>query len=375
MTAPDNNPAGGAGATGADNSFGSMVDQLMERTDGPTSPGSTDGGGTQGSGATPEGQRSTGNQQPTPSGGGQQVTRQPAAQQGQKPPAQTTQPGQQQAAPAGDITLRDGTVVKAGMERRWYDTARHHRDRSQQLEQDVARINRDLDTTRAQLRAYQDNNRSFDELGLNPAEVSVSAQFYALYKKDPNRAIASLIADAQKKGINVQIGNQSAALTPEAVQRMVKEAVAPLSQRAEQDAQYEQRREAAARTRTEFLGKHPDASIHENAIATLIRANPGTTPETAYWMLRESYAKRGLDWNVPIEHYIKAAKKQANGGTQLPNGNAQTQQRALPTGRGGPALTQTHSPRDKDFARPADEDWGSIIKGVMKDKGFDTSQL
>lgn len=345
---------------------------LTDATDAGDTQSPADGGTQDGAEATP-----ADSQQQT------EPQEQAAAQQGQTPEQQQSQAGkdgaQQQDEQRGDprtgikvddkgnlVDAAGKIVAKNGFERRQFERG--------------AALTRENQSLQQQLREARDNNAMANalnavpnKLGLDMRETELGLQAIASFKKDPVATCKWMLQETMRLGYNL---NQIVGETPDgqlnggaldlnAVKAMIADQMQPLIADRTAQQQTVQQNEAAQREYDTFIARHEYANVHEDAIANMLKQNSSTTPEVAYWQLREFAAKNNLDFTKPLREQLAAregAQQQQAQGNAAPQ--SQTQQ---PMPNGG---AQVQDMQQQPEMYNADEQWDTIVQQSLRDAGF-----
>lgn len=220
-------------------------------------------------------------------------------------------------------------------------------------------------------------------LGLTPEEFSVGARIMSTWKSDPKKALTFLINEAKNNGIDmsdlgVASGGLSVKQIQDTVKQIVEDSLKPFSFITQERQQQEEYNEAINEARgviSEFYDRQPDAVLHEESLAKVMNAVPGTDVEKAYLILRNHAFTNGLDWTKDLVPQVDALMKRQNG-----NGNGNTPvteqpapQRQLPNMTGRSSVPDTTVVLPKTL--PGTASTGDIVKEAMRQAGMDISSL
>ncbi len=255
---------------------------------------------------------------------------------------------QKQVGSPQDLVDKDGNVVATGgKERRFYETAHREKTRADGLTKEVA-------TLTSQIEAINSAGTLGTQYGLTPEEITTGAQLIAAYKKNPVETIQYMLTQAQAQGHNVDaIAGGSVDMA--AIKQLLDTSIKPLLDARNEEVDTQAANVKAQEIYNAFSAQHPDAAIHENSLARLLKQEPSLSPEAAYWKLRSYYNERSLDWTKSLE--------QLQNEQQLKPG-ANTQQ-ALPEG-GINANSVTDATRVADVNVSTDD----IIRDAIKEAGI-----
>jgi hypothetical protein len=257
------------------------------------------------------------------------------------------------AAGAKDLTLGDGTIVKGGAERRFYEqreTARqeanHYKQQLANTQTELQRVRGELETTRTSVQNIQ---------GMEPASLGVAVTIFRDLQRDPVGTVKKLLAEVKANGHNIDgIGADVDTL---AISRMIENSTShrqtnePDERQIVADAQAEADR---------FFTQFPDARPHDALIAKVLHDHPGVDLHTAYFQLKSSFAERGFDWSRSLEDNLR---EQASSTTTPPPPPPPA---PMPNGRGGII------PAEVGEVKLAHEntDMGDIIREAMREQGL-----
>ena len=301
------------------------------------------------------------NQTPTDDNAGEtgaQPNLDPNAQRGQERQAQTTQPNPRVRDDGkGNLIGPDGRIVAAaGAERRWY--TEHSK-----LQRQVEPIRQENTTLRGQVDAFKQAFSTFNELGLSVDQVTVGAKLAKAYAENPQATIEYLLTDAKARGININLGSQG--VDTAAIQQIVSKALAPLVQDREQAEASRKHMESAKAEADAFFEEFPDAVVHEDVLAAVIRQSPNVSPREAYYRLQAECYRNGFDWSKPLRPQYEARKTQ--GGNPASNSQPATRRVApLPNSRSSSGAREI----GRTSIAPATTNNRDIVAEAMRDAGW-----
>lgn len=349
--APDDGTGNGGGTSGGGEQ--SALDKTIDRGEiGGEGESSTSG---EGEGTTQEGQQTQQGQQ------GQQGTGRGAT------PNQGAKPGQtqarQQAAGAGDLKLQDGTVIRAGAERRMYErmqqTVQQHHSLTQQHQQATQKVAQ----LEGELQGFRQANQAMQQLGITPQEAAIGYNFVAEFKKDAVGTVKKLLEHVRSQGHNVEGIGQTVDMG--AIQRMIQQQLQPITSHHQTLQQQQVAEQQAAQEYNNFVTRYPDARLHEGMLAEMLNRDTNLSLDAAYFQLQLWATRNGLDWTQPLPAQIQA-RQNGQG-----NGQQQTrQQTTLPNGRGGAAQFNGNAVGSKPKSASADASWDDIISETFQEVGF-----
>ncbi len=256
---------------------------------------------------------------------------------------------QKQAGSPQDLKDKDGNIVATGgKERRFYETAQRERIRADGLTKEVTEL-------KSQMEAINNAGTVGTQYSLTPEEVITGAQLIAAYKKNPVETIQYMLTQAQAQGHNVE-AISGGGMDMAAVKQLFDTSLKPLLEARSEEVDTQAVNAKALEIYNDFTAQHPDAAIHENSLARLLKQEPSLSPEAAYWKLRSYYNERSLDWTKSLEQLQQAqVAKPGEGNTQ----------QALPEG-GINAESVTDTTRVADVNTSMDD----IIRDSIKEAGI-----
>jgi len=267
-----------------------------------------------------------------------------------KPKQEGTPPAQQAHGPK-DLKLGDGTIVKSGPERRFYEQREIAR-------QQLATRERELEGTRTQLQQVteelQNVRASVHALhGIEPQQLALGARIIVDLQRDPQGTLKKLLAEAAAQGYSVDdIGS---GVDMAAIQRMIDERL-PKQDNIEYQSDDEIMNEAAEEANS-FFGRHPDARPHDALLARVLRDHPGLNLEDAYYQVKDAFLDKGYDWSLTLDQNLGV------GATP-----GQHQQAPLPPGNN--AANAPISSAEVSSLASDDMDTGDIVRAAMRESGL-----
>ena len=245
----------------------------------------------------------------------------------------------------GDLVDAQGQVIaKGGAERRLYEQAQRVSQENSTLKGRVAELE-------GQAKAVTDAGSVGTQLGLTPEEITSGAQLIAAYKENPIETIKYLLTQAQAAGHNMEgVGSGT---DVGAIKKLIEDAMKPFVDDRQLVLDTQKQREEADKVYNDFMARHPDALVHQDALAQLLEKDTTLNPEAAYFKLLNFYQTKGLDWTKSLDTLQKELKEGKSG--------AQT---SLPAG-GANAADVT----DTAEVASVDTSLDDIIRGAMKEAG------
>ena len=252
------------------------------------------------------------------------------------------------------IDRRTGESIPGGVAGRLY----HQRERALA---EIDKLVPQVKQLTAEVEAFRVAATSAQQLGLTPQDMGAAYHFIADWKRDPAKALSTLLQDAKAAGINVD-GVGGPQLDAAAIKQMIAQELAPVTSRFQANQQT-QAAEARAQQETDnFFTKYPDARVHDPELGAIMQNDPNLSPDAAYFMLKMAYQDKGLDWSKSWDQQTVA--QPANGGVQVP---ANGQQAPITPGRGTNAGGTQAELR---AVAPADESMADITRRTMRSLGF-----
>lgn len=258
-----------------------------------------------------------------------------------------------QVAGPKDLTLQDGTVVKSGAERRFYEQrevarqeARTYKTQAEQARTELQRVQGELNTLK---------QTTSDLHGTDPNTIKIGVQIVKDLQRDPEGTMKKLLAEVVALGYTVEgIGRGVDQL---AMQRMI-DARMPT-----QSAQLtdEQILAEAQQEVNSFYAANPDARPHDALLGRMMRDHPGLDLQTAYFELKNAFVEKGFDFSRTLEQNLADA---STDDTQQPT----SQQQPMLNGR---APTDTGiKPADEVKVAHEDTSTDDIVKAAMREAGM-----
>lgn len=289
----------------------------------------------------------------------------------QKPEGQSADPAkpgqQQQQQPQlkqGDIQLQDGTVIRAGQERRWYDQMNVARQQRQAALNDLNTTNQKFANLQTKYEALE---TSMKQLGLAaPEEATAALGLYRDLQRDVVGTLTKLLAEAKAKGYTVDgIGSH---VDTRAINDLLDRRLKP-SETEQQKANQERIAQEVEQELQAFIRDYPDALIHEAFIAKIVeqeaaRGRP-ISMRDAMFALKEKVIADGFDWSQALAPQIDARQR-----GQQQQQQQQQQQMPRTPGRlpGGGAASEDLRP--SDVIVPENDSSEAIIRAAMKENGL-----
>lgn len=213
----------------------------------------------------------------------------------------------------GNLVDPSGRVIaRAGNERAYYEAARNAMRRTREA-------GAELDRMEAEIRAYREAATAPDKFKLAPTEAVAAMEWGALYKSNPEQAVKELLADAAARGISIPgLGIDTAAM-----QKMIKESVAPFVADREAVQQQERAMQEGQREWESLTQEFSWLPQHEAAFASLLQQHPQMTPMQIALRIEREATARGIDLYNPQRQEPQRVNRattpaQTNSGTMTP---------------------------------------------------------
>ena len=265
------------------------------------------------------------------------------------------------ADPPGTLTLSDGTKVKGGAERRFYEQAQLYKSRETQAKAELNTANQHLQNYKTR---YEELSNSVKQIGLdNPDGMKVAVGLYKDLQTNPLQVVTNLLAELKNKGYD--LSSLGSMVDTKAITELLDRKLTPSAeqQRSQSQAELDQQIDQEI---NDLYSRFPDARTHEAILARVVeeegkqgRAIPLVE---AYFKLRENAINQGLDWSQPLGPQIQAKKQ----GVQT-----QQQQQTAPRTQGVPTVAQASEEIDpaKMFT-PKSDSYADIVRASMQEAGM-----
>lgn len=260
-----------------------------------------------------------------------------------------------------DLKLADGSVVKAGQERRWYERGKITEQKLTNTQAQLNTITQARDTLKTK---YDELASTVSKIGLEkPEQVNDAITLYKDLARDPVGTMTKLLAEL--KGMGHSFEGIGGAVDTLAIQAHIDRKL-PTSEERKVPTKEEIDNEAAQEVAT-FITQYPDAVTQETHIAALMdRSQEAGKPlslEQAYFALKERVVDAGFDWSKPLSPQIEARKAAAAG--------AAPKVETKPRTSGRTAVDNNPIDPSKVVNPERDLDSDSIVRAAMKENGFD----
>ncbi len=210
--------------------------------------------------------------------------------------------GSRPAGP-GDLTLQDGSIVRAGAERRHYESLQHERQMHAATKQEMNSWKQRAESNQTKLSAIEEASKGLQ--GLDPVEVSKAVRLYSDLRTNPQGTMKQLLVDL--KGLGYDFAEIGGGVDTAAIINAINQ-----NKGSEEKPTQQQVDEVAAQEVHNFITTFPDARLHENEIAYIIEQAQAQGKQVslvdAYSALKLQVINAGLDWSKPIVPQIEAAQ-------------------------------------------------------------------
>lgn len=254
-----------------------------------------------------------------------------------------------------DLTLPDGSIIKAGAERRLYEQRENARAQTRHLTSELTNTRSELEKVRSELQQVQATVASVN--GMPPAQLGVAAKIFTDLQMDPVGTVKKLLAELVATGHKIE--DIGAGVDTLAIQRIID---AKLGQQQQTGPSEEEQLAEATREAQAFLAQYPDARPHDPLLARMLRDYPGMDLHTAYFQLKEAFVEKGFDWSRTLEDNVR---EQASSQQQQ---SEQKKQEPLINGR-TPTAGDIKLASEVKVAHE-DDDWSNIVRAAMRESGL-----
>lgn len=272
-----------------------------------------------------------------------------------KPPKE----GEKEPKPAHgpkDLKLQDGTVIKGGPERRFYEQREIARQQLSTRERELNELRGQYNALYQEYQSVQNNVQTLH--GIAPDQLALGARIVQDLQRDPQGTLKKLLAEAAAQGYSVdEIGS---GVDMAAIQRLIDERL-PLQDNVPQQSEQELIDEASNEANL-FFGRHPDARPHDKLLASVLRDYPDLSLEDAYFQVRDAFLDKGYDWSLSLEQNVGLGAPSASGGEQ--------QQQQMPLPQGNNAANAPINAAEVNALASDDMDTGDIVRQAMRESGL-----
>lgn len=261
---------------------------------------------------------------------------------------------QEERTPSGpkDLTLPDGTVIKGGSERRFYEQREVARQQLSVAQREVQQERARAEKFENELNTLRETTRNLH--GAEPETIRLGVQIATDLQRDPVGTMKKLLAEAVAQGYKIE--ELGAGVDAAAIKRMIEDRI-PQQQQEDTLTDEEIQQEAIREVQT-FYSQYPDARPHDAVLGRMLRDHPGLDLQTAYFELKNGFAEKGFDFSLSLEDNLK------NSVTPTP----QTPAAPMPNGR-TPVNGAMHETSEVRVAHE-DTDMSDIVKAAMREAGL-----
>lgn len=266
---------------------------------------------------------------------------------------------EQKSSGPPDLVLQDGTVIKAGAERRWYEKFDLANRETKQLRTEVHNMRQSLNAATAKVEAF---TTASQQAGVaDPTQMADALRLYRDLGTDPVATIKNLLVEAKDKGYSIDgIGG---GVDAAAIERLLDRRLGPTVERGTREAEEAEINRSAQAEANAFFQHNPDAKLHEPVLAALIAQNPTMSLFEIYSELKMNVIERGLDWSKPLATQVQAAAA----------GQQQQQQKTDPkpmiNGNGIDVMGKGASEHDPAKIPAQADDFDEAIRAAMRENG------
>jgi hypothetical protein len=252
-------------------------------------------------------------------------------------------------------------VARGGIERRIFE-------HSQRTQRDNQALQARVTAAEAQVSQGTEINRLGTSLALSPQDQQASFNLMSQFLKNPVQMLEQLVIEVKSKGYDIPF--LTTGITPgmdtAAIQRMVDQRMAPITDANKQQQQAAEVQVQAKRTLDNFLDTNPEGQHNLTVLAEMMTAQPGMTIDNAFVRMIKWCASNGYDYSQPLKPQIEAKRAQ-----QPANTTAQTtlpRQPVAPLPNGRP--TSNAAPVNKAATFDENSSWSDIIRQSMRETGM-----
>lgn len=266
----------------------------------------------------------------------------------------------QQAHGAKDLKLSDGTVVRGGQERRFFEQRNVAREQAKALETRLDSIQRERNEFEQK---FKDLESTVSNLhGADPVKVKIGLNIVNDLQRDPQGTMQKLLAEVIAQGYTIEgIG---AGIDTAAITRLIEERLP--AKGATEEVSIEKITADATAEANQFFASYPDAKPHDELLARMLGDNPGLDLQSAYFQLKGAFAEKGFDWSRSLEDNVKATSGQTNNENKTAD-TTNPNNKPLPNGNNG---NGTDVVVNRGNISHESEDTGDIVKQAMREAGM-----
>jgi len=248
------------------------------------------------------------------------------------------------------------TVAQGGIERRVFEEGQRHARENGQLKQQLQAATQQLSGAHSVMQEAQ-------RLNIGPDEHKIAIQVMSDFMRDPVKTLEYLVSEVKSKGYAIPFleNGVTQGMDMAAIQRMIDNKMAPITQRTQAEQQQQQVQAQARQQLDTFLEHNEDARENLDTIAEMMHAQPGLPLDRAYLMMVKWANANGLDHSRSLREQINAHAQQQQPPRQQPT------TRPLPGPR---SAQQNGAVPDNRGMYSEDSSWSDIIRQSMQDSGF-----
>jgi hypothetical protein len=252
-------------------------------------------------------------------------------------------------------------VAKGGIERRVYEEGQRHARENNTLKQQLTRATQ-------QLAGINEVTQEAVRLNVAPQDQLVAIRMMSEFLRDPVKTLETLVAEVKSKGYPIPFLEQG--VTPgidmAAIQRMIDNKMAPLTQQQQTARVQEEQRQRAEADLNTFLEDNQEANSNLDVLAEMLQAQPGLSLHSAYTKMIKWAHENQLDWTQPLKQQIAALRQQP---TQQQTTQQPAPTRPLPGGRSVQPTSATPVGNGAVAQYSENASWADIIRQTMQEHG------
>ena len=257
------------------------------------------------------------------------------------------------AAGPQDLTLTDGTVVKAGAERRFFEAAQIARQESANYKNQAKQATDNYTRVKSELTQLQTTVSNLH--GVDPNTASLGVRIVQDMQRDPVGTVRKLLTEVISQGHSIEgIG---AGVDTAAITRLIESRLAPITSQQDTVEQEQRLQQETLAEVNQFYGSYPDARLHDQHIAKVLQDYPQMNLTEAYFALKNEFNNNGFDWNRGLVEQVQERSAQQS---------QQPTPKAMPNGR-TPANVR---PTSEVAIAHENTSLDDIIKASMRESGL-----
>ena len=222
---------------------------------------------------------------------------------------QTTNKSRGNNTPQDLVDANGNIIAKAGAERRFYEeNVRLKKEKERFNQQVLPALRQNYDAMLSKVQAYENTFASMRMGDLSNEEVQLGMELMRQWKKSPKDTLNFLLTQAKRSGIDIDSGANT--VNMEAINQMLDDKLKPFYQEREAIEENKRIEQESRQIYDNFINKYPDAKIHSDELAYLIRKNPDESLDSIYYQLKMHYMQNGYDFNTPLAEILKQKQTQ-----------------------------------------------------------------